>query len=52
MEIGSKAHCKTHHVDRKWNFNPEMTRNSRKGSPISLPEMYPGFQKLCPVVVG
>ena len=31
-DINPSAYCKTHHVDRMWNFNLEMMRNSRKGS--------------------
>ena len=33
MNINSRAYCKTHHVGRMWNFNPEIKRNSIKWSP-------------------
>ena len=32
MDINSRTYCNTHHVGRMWNNNPEIIRNSRKGS--------------------
>ena len=37
MDINSCPYCKTHQVSRMYNFNPGITRNSRKGTPsVSL----------------
>ena len=36
MDFNARAYCTTDQVGRMWNYNPEMTRNSRKGSlPVS-----------------
>ena len=32
MDINYRAYCNTHNFGKMWNFNLEMTRNSRKGS--------------------
>ena len=42
MDIYSRAYCKTHHVARMWNFNPEVTRTSEKGQRRS-PEIVSRF---------
>ena len=44
MDFSSRAYCKTHHVNRMRNFNPEITRNS--GINAGLPKNGPGFLKL------
>ena len=37
MDINSCPYCKTHQVSRMYNYNPGITRNSRKGTPsVSL----------------